>query len=541
MENLLKFDFEEYEILDLIGQGGMSRVYLAKSRADDVSVAIKILAPQTLLDPKFTTRFNREIRVLSRLRHPNIVPILDYGEVEGFPYIVMPYSTEGTLQDRIKSEPISIAEVSTIISDLSGALQYLHEKGIVHRDVKPSNILIDEEGSASLSDFGLVREIDAAQSLTGSFVIGTPAFMSPEQCAGTEVSAASDQYSLSVVLYQLLTGRIPFEAKTPMAILVKQMHDPVPLPRMFNPEVPLAIEKVLLKGLDKDPSNRFGSIIEFNDVFQDALLEVVDPVTGNFIPDSLDHEAITEALSEGIRTKEDSNPVEGIWYRLPRPVRTAMALLPMLGLIFLPGVLAGMNGAEAKLEPQRSATATEVWLQATIDALSTENANAIGFMAFPGQVETAVAGTLQAMEATLTSYMTPTVSSQVAGLDGTLDPTMEFIHSPVPTTESTDNRSSGGSSPQHTPTATSNLTGTPTPNSTLIGSPSPTSGGGPTPTSIPPTLPNPTATAVLPTATSQPPTATAVPPTQVPPTPVPPKKCLPGKPPGHPLYCPPSP
>jgi serine/threonine protein kinase len=520
VDRILNFELEEYEILDLIGQGGMSRVYLAESVSNGERVAIKFLAPQTLLDPKFTARFHREIRVLSGLRHPNIVPILDYGEVDGFPYIVMPYSTAGTLQDRLASEQVSIDEISSFISGLSEALQYLHDQGIVHRDVKPSNILIDENGKASLSDFGLVHEIDTSQSLTGSVVIGTPAFMSPEQCGGMEISAASDQYALSVVLYLMLTGRIPFEASTPMAILVKQIHDPVPSPKRYNPEVPFVVEAVLLRGLDKDPEARFTSIRDFNEAFQAALDESLDPETGGFIPDPVDHFADTKAMP-GVEAEGSSGQSELFWNRLPRPVRVAMAFLPMFAVFFLPGIVDRMNGSQDPVALERSGSPTANGLQATIDALSTENARALGLLAFPGKIETAVAGTLQVLEATMNESRTPMPDRLAAEIEST--PTATLIYNIFfnPTNIPDDDGIGGGSNPESTPTLGSG-TQTPTVGPSSIASASPTIGGSPGSTSVFPTSSDPTQTAPYPSSTPAPATSTSVAPATSTPIPPPP-------------------
>ena len=188
----------------------MTTVHKALDLEQDREVAIKLLAPYLVQDPKFKARFEREVEVLRKLEHPNIVPILDFGEHEGSPFIVMPYISTGTLADKLKSGPLTPQEGARFMSEVSGALADAHEQGIVHRDIKPSNILIDEGGTALLSDFGLAHLTDVHESLTGSAVIGTPAYMSPEQCQGSTIDARSDQYSLGVVLYHLTTGYLPY-------------------------------------------------------------------------------------------------------------------------------------------------------------------------------------------------------------------------------------------------------------------------------------------------------------------------------------------
>ena len=162
------------------------------------------------------------------LEHDHIVPVLNYGEDEGITYIFMPYYSGGTLQDSVDNGGLGLDEVGRFMQELTDALQYAHDQGIVHRDIKPSNILLNEEGQAMLSDFGFAYVSETSHSLTGSVLIGTPAFMSPEQWSGKEVDARSDQYSLGVVLYQLTTGRLPYEGDTPMSVVIKHLNDPLP-------------------------------------------------------------------------------------------------------------------------------------------------------------------------------------------------------------------------------------------------------------------------------------------------------------------------
>ena len=205
-----------YKLLEDIGQGGMSTVYKARDLDKKVEVAVKVLTPYVAQEPKFRARFDREIRLLINLEHDHIVPVLNYGKDEGITYIVMPYYSGGTLQERIDNGGLGLDEVGRFMQELTDALQYAHDEGIVHRDIKPSNILLDTDGQAMLSDFGFAYVSETSHSLTGSVLIGTPAFLSPEQCKGEEVDARSDQYSLGAVLYQLTTGRLPYEGDTPM-------------------------------------------------------------------------------------------------------------------------------------------------------------------------------------------------------------------------------------------------------------------------------------------------------------------------------------
>ncbi len=260
----------EYQILERVGHGGMSAIYKAVDMTDDSIVAFKVLSAAMVADPTFEARFSREIEVLRTLDHRNILPILDYGEIDGSAYIVMPFYEHGTLQDRI-DKGLTLKQGAKIIKQISRALEYAHAQGITHRDVKPTNILLDENGNAVLSDFGFAHLAEASKSLTGSALIGTPAYMSPEQCRGEDINPLSDQYSLAVVMYQMITGRLPFEAETPMALVFKHLNEAVPYPRDINPKIPEQVEAVLLKALSKNPRRRYPSVKALNKALQDAV------------------------------------------------------------------------------------------------------------------------------------------------------------------------------------------------------------------------------------------------------------------------------
>ncbi|MGD8815354.1 MAG: serine/threonine-protein kinase, partial [Anaerolineales bacterium] len=191
----------KYQIMERAGQGGMGAIYKARDTTTNQIVALKVLYAAMALDPKIEARFAREIEVLRSLDHPHILPILDYGDIQGVPYIVMPFYPHGSLRELI-NQGISRQQGIRIIKQVSDALEYAHGHAVIHRDVKPSNILLDEKGNAVLSDFGLAYLPDSSMSLTGSALIGTPAYMSPEQCRGEEINGASDQYSLAVVIYE---------------------------------------------------------------------------------------------------------------------------------------------------------------------------------------------------------------------------------------------------------------------------------------------------------------------------------------------------
>ena len=278
-----------YDVLLQIAEGGMATVYRGYDPERDRTVAIKILSPFLSNQPKFRARFEREAELMHSLRHPNIVPVLDYGRARHSMYLVMPFMNVGSLEDRLRRGPISVTAGSRIIDQMAVALEHAHAFGVVHRDIKPANILIDEKFNAWLSDFGFAYVFDASVNLTGSTLIGTPAYMAPEQILGHKVTPKADQYALGVVLYQLCTGRVPYDAATPMKLALKHATEPLPRPRLVNPNLPDAVEEVLLKALSKDPNFRYDSVREFNLAFHESLKKVIDPETGGLRPGVLSH------------------------------------------------------------------------------------------------------------------------------------------------------------------------------------------------------------------------------------------------------------
>ena len=279
MTNLIGQSLGRYHILEQLGEGGMATVYKAYDTRLERDVAVKVIRTEKLtLDTidKTLKRFEREAKALAKLTHPNIVPITDYGEHEGKPYLVMPYLPGGTLKQRL-GKPIPWEEAVRILIPVARGLHYAHHQGIVHRDVKPSNILITQSGEPMLTDFGIAKIlIDTGETsdLTGTGMgVGTPEYMSPEQFQGKGVDARTDIYSLGVVLYEMVTGRKPYQADTPAAILIKQATDPLPRPSGYVSGLPDVIEKVLLKALAKDPEDRYQSMAEFAAGLEGSLSE----------------------------------------------------------------------------------------------------------------------------------------------------------------------------------------------------------------------------------------------------------------------------
>ena len=263
-----------YRILEQLGQGGMASVFKAYHVALDRYVAMKVLHPALKEDPNFISRFQREAKVVARLEHPNIVPIYDYAEHSGSPYLVMKYIEGETLKARLNERSLTKQEAVEIATAVGGALSYAHKQGVLHRDIKPSNVLLSNDGSIYLADFGLARIAQAgASTLSKDVMMGTPQYISPEQAQGDKkLDDGTDIYSMGVVLYELVVGRVPFNADTPFSIIHDHIYTPLPVPSKVNPKVPKHVEKVLLKALAKERESRFESVDALIKAFRIAVL-----------------------------------------------------------------------------------------------------------------------------------------------------------------------------------------------------------------------------------------------------------------------------
>jgi serine/threonine protein kinase/tetratricopeptide (TPR) repeat protein len=274
----------QYHIVEAIGHGGMAVVYKAQQPVLDRLVAIKVLLPHQADTPEFRARFTREAKAVAQLNHPNILPIIDYGQSADLNYIVMKYVASGTLADRLK-HPIDLTTTARLITQIAAALDHAHQRGILHRDVKPSNVLLDEGEWVQLADFGLAKMLISEQDLTTSGLsMGTPAYLSPEQGQGLPCDHHSDIYSLGVIAYEMITGRLPFTAETPMGVIIKHIYDQPPSPRGLNPQLSETIEAVLVKGLAKPIEQRYHSAGELATALQLAIAAsptmALSPVVG---------------------------------------------------------------------------------------------------------------------------------------------------------------------------------------------------------------------------------------------------------------------
>lgn len=275
MQNFIGKQVGRYKITRLLGVGGMAAVYKAYDTRLEREVALKLIRtgeiPESMLE-QLLKRFEREAKAQARFQHRHIIPLHDYGEVNGAPYLVIAYLPGETLADVIKQGPVDWHQAVRWLIPMAEALDYAHQRGVVHRDVKPGNIMFDETGQPMLMDFGIAKILesdDATLTMTG-LGIGTPAYMAPEQWQG-KTSPATDQYALGVVLYELITGQKPYQADTPAGVILKQANEPVRPPREFRKDLPEQLEKIQLKLLANDPKDRYPDMA----LLREALLNLL--------------------------------------------------------------------------------------------------------------------------------------------------------------------------------------------------------------------------------------------------------------------------
>ncbi len=312
MEDLSGKTIDRYKIVSEIGHGGMAVVYRAVDTVLDRNVAIKIILPEFADKEKLLKRFNREAKTLAKLSHSNIVKVLDYGEYTGSPYIVMEFMPGGTLSSRM-GKALNYVEAAAILAPVARALHYAHQQKVVHRDVKPANILINESGQALLSDFGILKLVDTEEShgLTGTGkIVGTPSYMSPEQIRSKEVDGRSDIYSLGVVYFEMITGKKPYVANTPIELSLKHLNDPIPKARQIVRDLPPEIEHIFLKAMAKKLEERYQSMAAFADDLEKiagklslASARVATPVTnpGLSRPTTGEQQAFVEKKPNNMR------------------------------------------------------------------------------------------------------------------------------------------------------------------------------------------------------------------------------------------------
>jgi serine/threonine protein kinase len=343
-----------YRIVEQLGQGGMATVYKAYHASLDRYVALKALHPAFNEDKGFASRFQREARVVAKLEHPNIVPIYDYAEHEGRPYLVMKYIEGDTLKARLNQGPLSSEEINQIVDSVGSALAYAHKQGVLHRDIKPSNVLVATDGQMYLADFGLARIAQSGEStLSSDMIMGTPQYISPEQAMGKkDLDARTDLYSFGVMLYEMVVGQVPFNADTPFSVIHDHIYTPLPLPHKVNPNVPESVERVLLKSLAKEREDRYEDVTTLVHAFKDAWAEAGVPMQGTFV-------RLSQALKPAItKTPPSAEPAKTVAAAQPTIETAEPKAAPVTGTI-------KTVSTAATSEPvKKRSTSTWLWISA---------------------------------------------------------------------------------------------------------------------------------------------------------------------------------
>ncbi|MGI9539127.1 MAG: Stk1 family PASTA domain-containing Ser/Thr kinase [Miltoncostaeaceae bacterium] len=344
---------ERYELGAQLGSGGMARVYLAHDSVLDRQVAVKVLSETYASDPTFVERFRQEASAAAGLSHPNIVAVYDRGASSGSYYIVMEYLSGPDLKQVIRRRaPLAPAEAVDNATQILAALGAAHKRDIIHRDVKPQNVLVAEDGRLKVTDFGIARAGEGTQMTEAGSVIGTAQYLSPEQARGEETTAASDCYAVGIVLYEMLTGLLPFDGGAPVAVAMKQISDPPTPPRVHKPSIPPALERVVLKALEKRPRDRYRTAEEFSDA-----LVALGPVLGQATGQTAVMAAAAAGAATGVTSVMDDGPPTGATRVAPPPAReeeprsrwplivAAVAALAIVGVIAALALTGGGGGS----------------------------------------------------------------------------------------------------------------------------------------------------------------------------------------------------
>jgi serine/threonine-protein kinase len=430
----------KYRIVEQIGRGGMAEVYKAYHPGLDRYVAIKLMHTFLADEEGFLERFQREARSVARLRHPNIVQMYDFDAEENVYYMVMEYLQGPSLKNHLaaleaQDQWLSLEEALRIVRDVGQALEYAHRHEMFHRDVKPANIMMTASGGAILTDFGIVKMLGAATQLTASgAMVGTPAYMAPEQSMGASGDARADVYSLGIVLYQLVTGRLPYDADTPMAVVLKHISAPLPIPSTLNPDLPEGIERVILKALAKDPDDRYQSVHDMLEHLDLAMMGVSIPEVDPSITSAAQPIAGVPTL-----TGDDlATPVPAARTRVAAPAAPPAARRPawwvfgLIGLAIVAAIIltsSALGGRDEKATPTASATpkptTTVVPPTETVTPTSTPTPTRTPDMTATSFVATRDAFELTANAPTSTPTSTPTPTP-------TLTPTPTVTPTPTP-------------------------------------------------------------------------------------------------------------
>ncbi len=440
----------KYKIIRRLGRGGMAEVYLAHQESLDRNVAIKLMHPFLAAEEDFLHRFKREARAMAAMNHPNIVSVYDFDVYgESTYYLVMEYISGGTLKEKLarlaeKGERLALETAVQIGIEVASALAYAHQRGMVHRDVKPANIMLNEEGRAILTDFGIVKLVGGqsmAYTATGA-LIGTPAYMSPEQALGKPGDARSDIYALGTLLFQMTTGYLPFDADTPLAIVMKHVNEPVPLPSTLNAAIPPALQAVILKAMAKNPDERYQTAAELEIALQQVKQGSMGSAPALFAAAPQATQVMGTAVAGALPTMPGQEPAQAIatpQTAVAAPAQVApkkrpywlMALVAVLAIgLTAVGVFSLFNGSdETPNTPQPVAALT---LDTAVSPTATQSASATPTPTIPAantpNTEATIAAAIALTAASATDTHTPTATpSATSTPTPTIDATRAFL------------------------------------------------------------------------------------------------------------------
>jgi serine/threonine-protein kinase len=426
----MKFEsIGRYEVVEELGQGGMSLVYKAFDPVFQREVAVKVLTVELLQAPTFRDRFKREALIIARLEHAAIVPIYDVGEQEGQPFMVMRLMEGGSLSSKLKRGPLSLGQVIHIFNRLAPAIDKAHKQGVIHRDIKPDNILFDTEDNAYLSDFGIVKLSEETTHLTRTGgIIGTPTYMSPEQARGdANIGSRSDIYALGAVLYEMLTGQMPYKADTPMGVLVKHITEPVPNILEVSPELPQRIALINDRAMAKEPENRFETATEMLEALKDvATGEMTAPSVTLPQPETIATPPEPETILESelvVKTVESKRPSPLIFAGI------GVLLLGLIGYAFFASGI--FEGPINEATPTNAQVTNNLQDEQISEVTEPTDTSTPELTATPTPSQTPSSQPTDTAEPTVTATLPPPQSSDVRAVSLPSGQTVDLIFIPA--------------------------------------------------------------------------------------------------------------